>query len=820
MSEIRTFLKKQIDILNNNNIIYHSIDIQLSWNDVEQKLKKNPIGMPTYKNKKINCNYDSTKNGLIIPLGQKYGGLIGVDVDNKNDTINFFNNLAMDNDFDLNTLAIKTINDGMHYYFKLSEEQQKKLNNFMASTALCFTTIEQKRNIDIKYNNQVFFGPSYLTLNNKIYKYEIETDTEPIILPDFLYTEILKNHLDQGNANKKICNNTLNIEKNQPNIQPEKRKINKENEERLRIYLNCINPKRFDDRNEWLILGAIIYNEFGSFDLFEEYSKKSLKYDKIGCAMLWNSFKDDHNKKVYIKKLIELAEYDTENNRALFTHALINDIFGILDTLYNFGPSDLYMSYLFYNLNKHDFMYDTINETWYAINEYGIYNINKKGDPVKKRMDQCLISAIKKEYIRLFKLITNDADASLSKALFKKYQALVKYCASARNSDNLLSKVKLLYIVDRVYEKMDSINPNLIGFENGVYDLKENIFRNAMPEEYISVTTGYNYKIADSILKKEAMKLFETIFPDQEELKYVLKHISLGLYGANPQEQFFIWIGSGANGKGFLRDIIQIVIGDYYDTMDITYLYKSNIIRADAPNPVMARKKNSRFVVSSEPEGDVVLKSSTIKSLSGNDPQQVRMLYGDSFNYVPKFKLVIQTNNEPVFFGFDGGMKRRATMINFPTKFVENPILFYEKQIDKTLKKKITIDKQYIHEFFEIFVDHYKLYLFEGFKMPSRFEEDTKKFIKNNDPIGEWIESNVEKTNKVKDMVRASYLYNDYIDYMEKDDRGVTQLLFKNTLCTMGITQKKKKDGLYYVGIKLKAYINNDNSDDESNPFD
>jgi hypothetical protein len=51
--------------------------------------------------------------------------------------------------------------------------------------------------------------------------------------------------------------------------------------------------------------------------------------------------------------------------------------------------------------------------------------------------------------------------------------------------------------------------------------------------------------------------------------------------------------------------------------------------------------------------------------------------------------------------------------------------------IDITLKNKIIIDKQFQAEFFEIFVDYYKLYLTEGFLLPSRFKKDTNTFIKN-----------------------------------------------------------------------------------------
>ena len=72
-------------------------------------------------------------------------------------------------------------------------------------------------------------------------------------------------------------------------------------------------------------IGSIIYNECKSYHLFEEYSKKSLKFDSKSCTSLWNSFKDERNIKATIKRLIEMAEIDTENDKSIFRNAIIQD---------------------------------------------------------------------------------------------------------------------------------------------------------------------------------------------------------------------------------------------------------------------------------------------------------------------------------------------------------------------------------------------------------------------------------------------------------------------------------------------------------------
>lgn len=814
MESRKKFLKDQHSILKKHDLTYCSVNIQLSWSEIEKKLKKNLSGMVPYKDINVITKVDLQKNGTVILLGKRYGGLIGVDVDNKNDTVDFFETHALENDFDLNTLSVKTINKGVHYYFRLTKDQMKGLANFMSSTALCFSTPTQPRNIDIKYTNQLFFGPSYLTYDDDTHKYEIVVDKDPVTLPDYLYAEILRTYNNQNNSNiTKNVTTTINKKKQTVTLT-----VDKEKEARLRIYLDCIINKTFDMRDTWLSIGAVIYNECKSFELFEEYSKKSSKYDKQGCIDVWNSYTDNRDKKATIKKLIELAEVDARGRDGVLLSAIIKDRIGILEFIFQYGSSDVYMTYLFYNLNPSKYMYDSSNKIWYCINKFGIYIKDPNGEEIKSAMNDCLRSVLKDYYLKSLSNITNteDDDVNSKKVLKATYLSIIKYCTKSQNKDNMIGELKLLCRVERLYEKMDTINPSLVGFSNGVWDLENNTFRNAKPEEFVSVTTGYKYIKADPKLKEKAMILLRSIFSNKEELMYVLKHISLGLYGSNPEEKFYIWIGTGSNGKGILRDIIQVVLGDYYDSMDISYFYKNanSNNKSNTANPVMVRKKDCRFVITTEPEGDTPLQSSILKTISGNDPLQVRGLYQESFNYIPKYKLVIQTNNEPVFAGFDSGMKRRPILINFPHKFVDKPKLSHEKKIDKTLKKHIITNKLYRNEFFDILVDNYMLYEKNGLDMPLRFEQDTKVFIKNNYPFSEWFDSNITKTNNPKDMVKSSQLYDNFEEFMGSDVRGITPLLLKNMLKTNGIEDRRKRTGIYYLRIKLNIVNEFDDDND------
>ena len=95
--------------------------------------------------------------------------------------------------------------------------------------------------------------------------------------------------------------------------------------------------------------------------------------------------------------------------------------------------------------------------------------------------------------------------------------------------------------------------------------------------------------------------LINDIFPCEDEREYVMKTISLGLFGSNCLEEYYIWIGSGANGKGLMATLLNATLGKYAGTMDINYFMKTNHgEHAGRATPELARNKNSRIVIINE----------------------------------------------------------------------------------------------------------------------------------------------------------------------------------------------------------------------------
>jgi len=758
-NEKEEFFKQQLKELDKLKVVYYGLNMDLEWDKKENKYKKVVKRYPKYANIKLKTSFNMKLNNVcMIPTGECYN-LIGVDIDNKNNTINLFKQLLKDNDLVLNTLKTKTINGGYHYYFHLTDEQKKKLKNinFKAETAKLFNM-----NIDVKYTNQLFFDVGYID-NKKIYK--IIKSKKIDILPDLFFGEILR-----------VNNNGGIIKLRKDNIKTTTlRETTIRDDSRLRKYLNVLPTDYLENYDEWLKIGAIIFNETGNFELFDNYSKKAPNnYNLESVKKMWNDYKEDRENKASINTLIKIVKEIDPNK---YFNVFLNDYEGIMDNIFNVGISDSLGGYLFYNLNKDNYIFEKLNRNYYKFNEYGMWKIIDITD-LKEDVYKTLSCAIDKEYIRRFKEIDIDKKGELTKT----YNSILKYISKNKNRDEMSRTIQSLFGDDEIYMKMDNINPDILPFKNGVYDFKENKFRMGEKDEYITVNTGYEYdEKEDEKTKKELIKILTDIMPDKNERKYLLKIISTGLVGKNPIEEFYIWIGNGANGKGLLRDLIKMTLGEFFDSMEVDYLEKTKHGgHANQADEIMARKKNCRMCITTEPESDIKLRTARLKQLSGNDQVQVRFLHKTLFNFTPKFKLIIQTNNEPEIKGFDGGIKRRLRFIKFNTKFVDNPRRENEKKIDRELKEKIKNIK-YGLAFFHILKKYYKMVVDDNYKieLPPRVKNDTAEYLEDNDPITQFINAELIITNDKKDKIKSSILYADFIHSYNTD---VSMSEFKNVL--------------------------------------
>ena len=252
--------------------------------------------------------------------------------------------------------------------------------------------------------------------------------------------------------------------------------------------------------------------------------------------------------------------------------------------------------------------------------------------------------------------------------------------------------------------------------------------------------------------------------------------------------------------------------------MDIEYLNKTKSGQsATAADEVIARKKNCRMVVSTEPDSAFEVRTSKIKSWTGADPIQCRENYGHAFNFVPKFKLFLQSNFDLSFSGSNTvAMTERLRAIYFPFSFVENPQGPNEKPLDNELKERIK-GAHYNIALFHILLEYYNKWIDNDKKIvePENIKNRSALLLAVADPFTPFYNEVIEKVPDTKQHERSSVLYNAFKQFHTGGPITMNTVEFKSALESKGNKASLLNGRVVWRGLKINyAKLQQTNVDD------
>jgi hypothetical protein len=149
---------------------------------------------------------------------------------------------------------------------------------------------------------------------------------------------------------------------------------------------------------------------------------------------------------------------------------------------------------------------------------------------------------------------------------------------------------------------------HLIGFNNGVYNLLTQSFRQYEYSDYITISTGWDYTdicIDDAYTQsiiQTIEDIFTTIQPNREQRLLLLQILATGL-DAHAYQHAIIWQGQGGNGKGLLGNIMSSILGNYYYKPSASIL--KEMAKSGSASPDIVKMKNKRFIDIEEVGGKI-----------------------------------------------------------------------------------------------------------------------------------------------------------------------------------------------------------------------
>jgi len=547
----------------------------------------------------------------------------------------------------------------------------------------------------------------------------------------------------------------------------------------IKALVKCLSKERastygLDDKGGWMDVALCLHNinqepQFKNISFLEDwklFSSKCSLYDPVECENKWESINDSYTgERLGMGSLMFWAKND---NETMFKKAKAESLSSLIDESVKIGAgADHLIANIIYKYYEDEFISVNVKDDWYYFN--GVrWERTLEGTMLRMKIHK-EISMLYAGYYTKYaqKTVDNPDDENFKKHLKNIQEIQIKLLKDSYVS-TLMNSLRNLFYKKEIMEKFDT-DTNLLGFENGIYDLKNNVFREGRPEDYVTMSTKVSMPVDPSNLpiKLDDMIASFSLIPRYDEVygmlddflnkivplpnvkKYTLKFLAKCLSGENRDEGFYIWTGTGGNGKSKLIDLTSLCMGDYSCNLPIALLTQKRKA-SGAASPEMALTMGKRLCVMQEPDVNETMNIGQMKELTGNDKIQARALFKEPFFFTPQFKLVCMCNDLPNIPSNDDGTWRRLEVVDFVSKFVDSErdvnheLNRYIK--DKTIKNKIPM---WVIPFFAMLLPMWRDYDENGIDIPDEIKSKTNEYRGDNDIIGQWIEQYCEVADYV-----------------------------------------------------------------------
>ena len=555
--------------------------------------------------------------------------------------------------------------------------------------------------------------------------------------------------------------------------------------------IDGLSPSRADDYDSWLHGLCVIKNtcEEKNWDPLPYAIKFSKKSDKFEGDIAVKDKLGKLDQQVGNKRTLgTLMWWLEQDNPALYKQLTSKNMTKQLEN--SISGSDFDMAEAFYTMFFDQFKF--ASNTWYMFKDHRWREIGKTGAELKKLISTDLYKAFLRE-----------------SKMSKEFAKVAASCKKESKKKAILEGLVQFYKDDNFSQLLDE-KPNLLGFENGVYDLDAFVFRDGKPYDNLTFSCGYDYTpIVNMQIRDFLVNLLTSIMPTTQMYDFLLNGIAYSIHGDKMLQIYYIWTGLGGNGKGIVKTLIELALGNYFYEPDpaMFYLKKTSV---NAASSELVKMKGKRIVTPPEAPSDVKLQIDVIKRMTGGDNIQGRALYKDAIEFKLQAILIFLLNNLPQLSDYDQGIVRRTKVIDFPMLFRDNPLPnTNQRQIDKTLGARIKNDVRIKQQFMLILIERLQNFKQNNFDLqePEEVINVTNDYINENNIGSKFLTDVVEITNNNKDYIEATRLHNAFMNWSGFDGNrhisNLNKIMKANGFDTKIISSGPKKGKKAYFNMKL-----------------
>lgn len=307
--------------------------------------------------------------------------------------------------------------------------------------------------------------------------------------------------------------------------------------------------------------------------------------------------------------------------------------------------------------------------------------------------------------------------------------------------------------VEILMEQFDA-DVNILNCKNCTLDLRTFERKEHNPSDLLSKICNVRY---DEKARCERWEQFisEIMEEDESKIDYLQRILGYTLTGNVQEEEFYIFYGSTTrNGKSTLFATINHLLGGnkgYAANVDASTFSGKTERKSAAPSGDIARLAGVRFAVTTELPKNMLLNNEMLKSMTGRDKITARHLQRKEFEYIPQFKLFMNTNSLPFISDSSIFDSNRVKIVAFNRHFKE------EEQ-DKTLKDTLK-QPENLSGILNWLLDGLKKAQTNGMNPPQAVIQSTEQYRQNFDKLTNFMSDCLEPS---KNNITMNALYRVY----------------------------------------------------------
>lgn len=651
------------------------------------------------------------------------------------------------------------------------------------------------------------------------------------------YTDELTSKMSSGSLKKSKSIENVELVEVNPYIDQKTKDHDIEVAKQLSLVLS---HERASNYSEWIEVGYCLHSISNTLlPAWIAFSKKWAMFNNSAeCEKQWLWFHKNNNHNFTIGSLHYWAKTDDYDK---WKNILRDSLSGLIHSSVSSSGSHADVANVIYHYFKDCFVCANIKDNnWFYFNEHigGRWEETEVGHVLRSRLSNEIVD-LYNHFGNIYKEkaqeVADDEDAA--KLQDDKHTKCLKIQIQLKDSsykDKVMKECKE-YFYDKSFEEKLNDQKNLIGFENGIYDLNKSIFREGLPSDYISLSTGIKLPVVPSDmpinledlqdlsssiedydeLNNELDDFLEKVFPIESVREYTMRFLSSCLSGEIREEKFYFWTGSGGNGKSKLIELIDFALGDYSRSMDVAFLTTKRGSSSSA-SPELENIKSARFVYMSEPEKSDIIYVGKLKQMTGGDKMTTRALFKGTTQFKPQFKIILMCNDLPQLGGNDGGIWRRIEVVKYLAKFTDNVNHVDHKRYQYLADNQLTAKLEKWNMVFILkLLEKYNIYDKEGTCPPKEVKEETKLYQSSNDLIANWVDDCLEESDEFNSFDELYSVWDDYCDEVgvpskqRPEKKEIKSSLLKLQEKTeYGLVLGKKVSDAAPNGTKLKPRFN------------